>query len=338
MPFDAASAPAGFVPDLASYDRFLVAFSGKDSVALVERLLALGVDPAKVELWHHDVDGNGPTFMDWPITPAWAREVALSLGLPIYFSWKQGGFLREMMRENARTAPTEFEVPEGGTRVVGGTGGKLSTRLRFPQVSPDLSVRWCSSYLKIDVMAAAIRNQDRFNGARTLVLTGERAQESAARARYKAFEPHKAHLEGKRHVDVWRAVHHYSEAEVWEAHRRLGIVPHPAYRLGWNRLSCMTCIFGSPDQWATIQAVFPPRFEAIAGKESELGSTIAHAKGRGVSVRETAARGTPYAAALAQPELAALSQRHEWDGSPVRVDPAAWTLPAGAFAENAGPC
>ena len=44
------------------------------------------------------------------------------------------------------------------------------------------SVRWCSAYLKIDVGAAALRGQARFEGKRTLFVTGERAEESAARA------------------------------------------------------------------------------------------------------------------------------------------------------------
>src|SRR3546814_13356546 len=65
------------------------------------------------------------------------------------------------------------------------------TRGKFPQLSPDLSVRWCSAYLKIDVMAASIRNQDRFLGKRTLVVTGERAQESVASSKYQTFERHR---------------------------------------------------------------------------------------------------------------------------------------------------
>ena len=52
--------------------------------------------------------------------------------------------------------------------------GPAGTRGIFPQTSPDLRVRWCSPALKIDVLAAAIRNQPRFLDGRTLVITGER--------------------------------------------------------------------------------------------------------------------------------------------------------------------
>lgn len=341
-----------WVPNFRTYYRILVAFSGgKDSLDLIAELKRLGAPWDRIELWHHDVDGGGRTFMDWPITPAYCREVARALNLPIFFSWKEGGFEREMMREKARTAPNTFECEDGTRKTVGGIRGKLTSRLQFPQVSADLSVRWCSSYLKIDVMTAAINNQSRFLGQRTLVLTGERAQESSARAKYGVFEPHKSdprsspkwagHADGRaplRWVDTWRAVHHHTEQQVWDAIRWLGILPHPAYLIGWSRLSCMTCIFGSPNQWATIQAVFPARFEMIDAKEVSLGKTIAHAKGKGVSVRTTAAKGKPYAAALADPELCALSQSEHWDGRPVLIGSDAWVLPAGAFAENAGPC
>ena len=47
--------------DLAVYDRILVAFSGgKDSLAALLHLLELGVDPARIELHHHDVDAEAP--------------------------------------------------------------------------------------------------------------------------------------------------------------------------------------------------------------------------------------------------------------------------------------
>lgn len=45
-------------PTLAEYDRIAVAFSGgKDSVASVLHLLDLGINPSRIELHHHRVDG-----------------------------------------------------------------------------------------------------------------------------------------------------------------------------------------------------------------------------------------------------------------------------------------
>jgi len=316
---------------LSSYDHILVAFSGgKDSLACVLHLLDLGVPKEKIELHHHDIDGREASFMDWPCTPAYCRAVAAHFGIPIYFSWREGGFLAEMLKENARSKPVIFEQPDGSIGQAGGIRGNIDTRRKFPQVSPNLSVRWCSRFLKIEVLNAAICNQRRFDGKRLLVITGERGQESKNRLRYKTFEPNRADAI-KRPVDHWRPIHKWMEADVWEIIRRYGIVPHPAYQLGWGRLSCRTCIFGSPNQWATIRAVYPAIFERIAGYETEFGVTIKRNKR---TVRQQADRGTPYAAALAQADLAAVAQQDDWHG-PVVTD--SWEIPAGAFGENAGP-
>ena len=315
-------------PDLASYDHVLVAFSGgKDSLACLLHLLELGVSPETLELHHHDVDGGRP-FMDWPCTPAYVAAVARHLGIALYTSWREGGFHRELHRNAAPTAPVRFETPDGQLGAAGGVG-PLGTRGRFPQVSSDLRVRWCSAALKIDVLAGAICNQPRFRGARTLVVTGERAEESAGRARYATLEPHRTHTRS-RHVDHWRPVHAWSEAEVWAIIARHRIVPHPAYGLGWSRLSCRACIFGGPDQWATLRAVFPTSFEEIAREEAASGLTI-H---RGASIRELADRGAPFPAALAQPQLVREAQASRWLG-PITRSP--WTLPAGAFGRTGGP-
>src|SRR6187402_2744536 len=99
-------------PDLAAYRRFVVAFSGgKDSLAALLHLLSLGVPPHAIELHHHDVDGDGPTFMDWPCTRAYVRAIADHLGIALYVSWREGGFDRELARADAPTAPILFETP-----------------------------------------------------------------------------------------------------------------------------------------------------------------------------------------------------------------------------------
>ena len=321
--------------DLTSYDHILVMMSGgKDSLASLLWALERGAPRERLELWHHDIDGReGSTLMDWPVTQAYCAALGRAFGLPLYHSWKQGGFEREMLRENQPTAANSFETPDG-LRTNGGDSTKLNTRRRFPQVSADLSVRWCSPYCKIDVAAAAINNQDRFLGRRTLVLTGERAAESTARARYKVFEPHRCdNRDGRRrarHVDHARPIHGWSEAEVWAIIERHRVAPHPAYDAGFGRVSCMTCIFMSCDQAATILAHAPERLHRIAGYEESFGCTIHRTDG--VLVR--AAKGTPYPAAT--PERMARCLAREFEEA-VLLAPGEWHLPAGAFGESAGP-
>ncbi|MCP8892906.1 phosphoadenosine phosphosulfate reductase domain-containing protein [Sphingomonas faeni] len=320
-------APAS-LPDLGAYRRFVVAFSGgKDSLAALLHLLSLGVPAQAIELHHHDVDGQGPTFMDWPCTPGYICAIAEHLGTALYVSWREGGFARELARDEAPTAAIVFETPNGFGRA--GGRGPAGTRGLFPQTSPDLRVRWCSPALKIDVLAAAIRNQTRFSHGRTLVITGERAEESPSRARYAALEPHRTSTLS-RAVDHWRPVHPWTERQVWDVLARSGIRPHPAYVLGWGRLSCRACIFGSPDQWATLRLVFPSAFQRVAACEAASGKTI-H---RVLSVTQLADRGTPFPAAMLHLDELAQADDPAWRLS-ILADP--WTLPAGAFGDHAGP-
>ena len=179
--------------------------------------------------------------------------------------------------------------------------------------------------VKIMVMDAALRNQDRFLGKRTLILTGERYEESTNRQTYNVVEPHRADLRNgrvPRLVDHWRPIHRWPEAEVWKLIERFRINPHPAYWLGWGRVSCAPCIFGSPDQWASLRVVNPAQFAAIADYERRFGKTI----DRYLSVHEMADKGTPFPDMDPRHIRAALSRVFT---EPVFIDP--WKLPRGAL-------
>jgi 3'-phosphoadenosine 5'-phosphosulfate sulfotransferase (PAPS reductase)/FAD synthetase len=322
------------MPVLADYDRFIVFFSGgKDSVACFLWLLDQGIPVDKIELHHHLVDGReGSDLMDWPITTDYCRKFAEAFGVRMSYSWKEGGFEREMLRNESPTAPVHFYTQDGVERTIGGSG-PFNTRLKFPQVSADLSVRWCSSYLKIGVGEAYIVNDPIFRQGKTLVLTGERAEESTARAKYKPFEPHRSdNRDGarvRRWVDVFRAVHSWAEAQVWDLFRKYGVNPHPAYHLGLGRTSCMACIFGSAQQWAMLKRYMPRHFTRIANYETVFNTTIK----RGATVEQIAAKGVA-------PELdqfwldIAMSDDFS---APILIDPAKWTHPLGAFGESSGP-
>ncbi|MEN3177689.1 phosphoadenosine phosphosulfate reductase family protein [Gluconobacter sp. OJA] len=320
-------------PDLASYDRIIVAVSGgKDGTACLLALLEAGAPAERIELWHHEVDGAGRSFMDWPSTGPYVAALARDFSLPLYRSWREGGLEREMLRDNAPTAPVVFETPDGVVRT--GGQGPEGTRLRFPQVSASLSVRWCSASLKVDVADRALRGQDRFLNRRTLVVTGERAEESPARARYAAFEPHRTDTRNgtrrRRHVDHWRPVHQWSEAEVWAILRRWHVTPAPPYKIGFSRLSCAFCIFLSADALATLQWIDATRFIRLVDYEERFGCTIK----RDRSLLSLAGQGRVFEAARSQPALVAAALSDRLIGSVLTED---WILPAGAFGSGGGP-
>lgn len=156
---------------------------------------------------------------------------------------------------------------------------RQNERLRWPTIGKINQGRWCSSYVKIEAFNRAFGNSPRFDGLRVLVVTGERAEESSNRATYKAREfDHKAGhgkvprskerkaamkargITGKaqeRYVEGWKPVLDWCEIEVWAIMAKHGLRPHPAYELGYGRLSCAMCVFSSRNQLETIRSTSP---------------------------------------------------------------------------------
>ena len=322
--------------NLHDYDRYVVSFSGgKDSTACLLYLLDNGVPKERIELWHQEIDGRGPSLFDWEVTPDYCRKLGLAFGVPVLFQWKEGGFLREMLRDNSLTAPVSFEMPDGTVGSSGGTGGKPSTRRRFPQPSPDLQVRWCSAYLKIDVCAAALRHDPRFRNSRTLVLSGERGEESPQRARYAILEPDKADLRnGKkdfRIIDRFRPIRDWKERQVWDILEKHRVRPHPCYSMGFGRCSCKFCVFGNRDQFASAACVSRQKAERLVAFEKEFGYTM----NRTTDLATLISKGKPYDAIT--DELARLATRYEYDRTVLIPEDETWQLPAGAFRKCGGP-
>lgn len=319
---------------LDKYDHVLVSYSGgKDSLACLLHLLELGVSREKVELWHQDVDGGEEEgLMDWPCTPAYVQATGDALGIPVLFQWRVGGFEKEMNRENAPTAPVVYQRLDGTFVELPSVRSKNNTRLKFPQVSADLSVRWCSAALKIDVAARAINNDQRFLGKKILFVTGERRQESEARSKYAEIEQHRCHAK-KRHTTQYRAIIDWTEQEVWNIIERWRVNPHPAYRLGFSRVSCMACIFGNPDQWAAVRQLSPRRFYRIANYEKKFDSTIQ----RNESVVEQANRGKSFVGGATEKLLIEAMTDIFSAKDFFLPEGQEWTLPKGAFKRCGGP-
>lgn len=322
--------------DLHSYDHYIVSFSGgKDSTALLLYLLDNDVPKDKIELWHQEIDGRSASFFDWEVTPDYCRKVGDSFGIKVLSQWKEGGFTREMLRENQRTAPVFFETPDGNICRTGGDKGSPSTRRKFPQPSPDLRTRWCSAYLKIDVCATAIRHQERFNNARTLVLSGERGEESKQRAGYAILEPDRADLRnGKhsfRHVDRFRPVRDWKEQRIWDILEKYRVRPHPCYFMGFGRCSCKFCIFGNQDQFASAACISHCQSNQLIQFEKDFGYTLKRDTDLATLIR----KGQPYNSITN--ELKRLATNYEYSQPIIVPDTEQWTLPAGAFRKCGGP-
>ena len=288
---------------LEDYDLIAVLFSGgKDSTACFLHLLELGVPKDKIELWHHDIDGGNPKRrMDWPCTKEYVSSFAEAFGVRLRISYRINGFFGELYRLGAsepvewvepytgevkRCAPTKAylwseelkkRADDEAMELLKAYGG----RHMFPAKSADLKKRWCSSYLKISVGASVISNlEDTRADTKILIVSGERREESAGRAKYNEMELHRTYAEKKLHrlVHQWRCCIDWSEKDVWDIMRRFGVNPHPCYRAGWNRCSCMACIFSTPRLYAGIKELYPAEWEALKEDEKRLGFTIDNKK------------------------------------------------------------
>lgn len=327
---------ADYIDHLDRYDRVIVSMSGgKDSIAAFLKLMEMGVDVAKVEFWHNCVDGapGSTVFADWPFIESYNEELAKAFGVPLYFSWLENGFRGEMLKTNAISAPIISQTPTGDiTLARDAKRATLKTRRMFPQQSGSLATRWCSSYLKIDVANRALTNQDRFNNSKTLFITGERREESPGRSRYNQLQHHAVdRRDGKlgRSIDHWRPVLNFTEEQVWQIMERHGVLPNPAYRLGWSRSSCQICVFNSPKIWATMLEHFPDRVREIASYEIEFGKSIHRSQ---KNVLELAKESTPF---IVNDEVAlAQSTMTEYQLPIFATDDHPWKLPAGAFSRE----
>lgn len=216
-----------------------VAEESKHIVRLILKpdVRGITIPKSKIELWHHRVDGaEGSTLVDWPFMDDYWKKFAAALDLPLYFSWLEGGFEGEMLKQNSYSRPHKVETPEGLlTLERDTTRAQPATWRKYPQVSPSLQTRWCSGELKISVGRRAINNQSRFDGKKILFITGERREESSNRAKYFQLEPHACDRRNgrmARTVDAWRPVLHWDESKVWEIMEST-VSPHRC-RIDWG--------------------------------------------------------------------------------------------------------
>jgi 3'-phosphoadenosine 5'-phosphosulfate sulfotransferase (PAPS reductase)/FAD synthetase len=114
-------------------------------------------------------------------------------------------------------------------------------------------------------------------------VTGE---ESSDRAKYEDAEPHRTDS-NRRVVHQRRPILDWKEKQVSDIVERWRVRPHPAYQLGWGRSSCLACIFGDEDQWASVNKLAPsgsaglPIWSANSAPRSRKPQTVEEMARRG---------------------------------------------------------
>lgn len=260
----------GPVPELAAYDIVLVNTSaGKDSQASLDVVVAQARAEAvldRVVAVHADL-GDA----EWDGVPELAAEHAAYYGLRFELT--------------ARTAD------DGHTETI-------LERVAQRGMWPDAARRWCTSDHKrgpirtvMTKLVAELRDSGRVTGrpVRLLNVMGLRSEESSARARRAAYAANPSASNGRRHVDDWHPIHHFTVTDVWNRIATAGTRPHPAYAAGMTRLSCRFCVLASradlvcsarlnpelADQYAAIEVAAGHKFRA----DLSMADIIAEARG-----------------------------------------------------------
>lgn len=148
---------------------------------------------------------------------------------------------------------------------------------------PDAARRWCTSDHKrgpIRKIMTSLVTELRDSGTvvdrpvRLLNVMGLRAAESTARARRVPYTANQAASNGRRHVDEWYPIHHYTVADVWARIAAAGTRPHPAYAAGMSRLSCRFCVLSSRADLICSARLNPALADQYAAVEAAVGHTF----------------------------------------------------------------
>lgn len=292
---------------LEEYDLVIVLFSGgKDSTAAYFKLLELGVPKNKIELWHHDIDGkNKERRMDWPCTQEYVKAFAEREKVTLRVSWRDQGFWGEVYRVGA------------------------SYPIRYMQ---DGEVKTCSQS-KQQIRSQELREQlaDDFTEEEfeELKSYGYRMKFPA-----KAGDLMRRWCSGYLKIDVAAAT--IRNLETISKDKKILIVSgeRRGESSGWNRCSCMMCIFSLPRHWAGIRELFPEEFEAVKNDEERLGFTLDNKKDLEEYVGD-AESCVCHAAVEAIRQI--ISGKFTVDE--ITTPSELWDFPAGAFkGSDGGPC
>ena len=246
---------------------------------------------------------------------------------------------------NKRIFPIDADTNQQGCRAPG--SGSKTVRdyvsalkhlqpfhLRLPAIQSMERGRYCTSVGKAKVLNRALVSMTGKKPVKLLIVSGERRGESKNRAGYNEVELHPANatIKGSRLVHWWRPVIDHSEKDIWERIKRHRCVPHPVYDCGWNRCSCMLCIFSKREQWAGIRELFPAEYERLANDERILGFNMHIGKTLDEYVGDAVS-------CVCHGNAKAIEQLVNGVFSPEDIYTDQWTYPAGAFrGSEGGPC
>lgn len=270
-------------------DKILASISGgKDSTAALHK--ALEYFPPEQVIAHHQI-----IVEDWPGTLEYCQKLCEKVGVPLYTAQaKYYGYECDICQERYLSIVDSKACKKcrkaSGLRQVAVVECLLDL-MYWREAWPSNSIRFCTSYLKRDVLNQwVIRHRDLL-GHRPVLVLGERWLESNTRAKL-------PYLKERHGVDCarddfsmqeWHPILAYRRVDSFYAGQLLGVEPHYCYKLqgmtdadflldveGGPRMSCRCCFYKSPEE-LLIAARIPGNevlFDALEVFEAKTGYFI----------------------------------------------------------------
>jgi len=216
---------------------------GKDSQAMLIELSQL-IPKDRMIVVHASLGE-----IEWPGALDLAKKQALDLELPFLVAQSKKTFF-DMVLNRYRTRP---DVPSW----------------------PSATTRQCTSDLKRDPIRKVVRLYAKENNFTVIVnCMGIRAEESTSRSKKKPISLNVAPSNSRLTWHEWLPIHHKTTEDVFAIIKNANQVPHKAYSLGNQRLSCIFCIMGSKSDLRNGAALFPELFQRYSEIESTTGYTM----------------------------------------------------------------
>jgi len=148
----------------------------------------------------------------------------------------------------------------------------MARRRRF---FPTPGVRWCTSYLKRDLLNKWITKNYRGTDTELILVTGIRSEESLSRSRLHEWEePKNVHI--VRSVSqVWYPCLDMKEQEIKDRVKAEGLELHPCYDFA-RRCGCWCCIFAPKGEVREYAEQNPQLYEQACLLEDEIKNKWRH--------------------------------------------------------------
>jgi 3'-phosphoadenosine 5'-phosphosulfate sulfotransferase (PAPS reductase)/FAD synthetase len=236
---------------------------GKDSTATLLVAIERGVDNIRAVFCD---TGN-----EHPLTYDYLRYLEQATGIGIHWIkqdftdwwWRRRDYVRDKWPEKG--VPADVVARVLAFMEQGPTGNPYLDLCIIKSRFPSRRAQFCTQFLKTEPATEYALELIAQHGA-VCSWQGVRAEESPNRANL----PEREDKGGG--YSIYRPIHKWTAAQVFDQHRKHGIEPNPLYKLGMNRVGCMPCINARKDEILEISKRFPDQIDRIEEWERIVGN------------------------------------------------------------------